>query len=404
MRMTACIISFILIVGCAAEKSHELPEHLNDLGNLTVFPADEEPVQGIGLIQETTFGDTDEVFLGRIIETIAVDDAGRVFIADMTENTIHAYNPDGSYLQRIGREGQGPGEFQGIRDLKIQNDQIHVLDSQQFKISVFDLDSFQHMTDYDISLGNQQNGNPSWLTWTREEGLVYRPAGLFVRSDGLYLVLFSDEGVGSAHNVEGRTFEVSLFSPADGKYTEHDLLSFRWSGQVLVHEEGDGMIVMFRVPYKRSSQFDFTNDQFVIGWTEEKLFKFYDQHGAYQRAFYYPHSNIQLDLNDVLAYYYEEAGEQIIRAIRNDERPETWPAFHSLKVDDENRLWVSTIVNDLEVYEWRVIGADGERLAAFTWPRNRNLQQVKNGYVYTIERDLETDLLEVVRYRIEVEM
>lgn len=139
----------------------------------------------------------------------------------------------------------------------------------------------------------------------------------------------------------------------------------------------------------------------IFGETDEVLFKFYGRNGEQIRAFYYPYSNAELQPDDVFMYY-EDAGEQVIHAIRSDDHPETWPAFHSLKLDDENRLWVSTIVDDLEIYEWWVLDEGGELMATFTWPRNRELKKVKNGYAYTMERDLETDLQEVVKYKINI--
>jgi hypothetical protein len=403
MRLTTCLISLTLYVGCVTEKSEVVPEHLEHIENLIIYPENPTPAAEIELIREISFGETDEVFFGRMVENIAVDHSGLVFIADLPGNTIHIYDSDGSYLQNIGREGQGPGEFQAIWDLKVFDGKIHVLDYQHFKISVFDLDTFGHVRDYDISLQIRQNNQPTWINWTREEGLMYRPVNLFVRTDNTYLLLFSDDSVGSAHNVDNRTYEASVYNSQTGEFTEHDLLSFKWTGQVLVHEEGVGLMVLFRVPYKRSSQFDFSNDQFVHGWTEEMLFKFYDRNSVPQRAYYYPYSNAQLHSEDVIMYF-EDAGEQVIHAIRSDDHPETWPAFHSLKLDDENRLWVSTIVDDQEIYEWWVLDEAGELIATFSWPRNRDLKQVKNSYAYTMERDMETGLQEVVRYKINIRM
>lgn len=403
MRLTIYLIPLFLFFGCATEKTEDVPEHLENIENLTVYPKNPTPAGSIELIREVSLGETDEVFFGRMVENIAVDNSGRVFIADMTENKIHIYDYNGSYLQSIGRGGQGPGEFQLIWDMEIHDEKIHVLDYQNFTISVFDLNTFDHIRDYDISLQNDQDNQPSWIRWTREEGLFYRPTNFFVRADNTYVLLFSDEVVGSAHNIDGRTYEASAYDPQTGGFAEHDLLSFDWTGQVLVHEEGDGFMVMFRVPYKRSSLFNFSNDQFVHGLSEEMLFRFYDKDGEHQRAIYYPYSNAHLHFDEVLKHY-EGADDDLIHAIRSDDQPETWPAYHSLTLDDDNRLWVSTISDDQENYEWWVLDETGELMATFSWPRNRDLKKVKDGYVYTMERDIETEIQEVVRYKMNLEM
>lgn len=401
MRLTAYLILLFLIFGCVAEKAEDLPEHLVNIENLTVFPENQTPANDIELIREISFGDTDEVFFGRMVENIAVDHSGKVFIADLAENTIHVFDSNGSYLRNFGRSGRGPGEFQAIWDFDIHDGKVHVLDYQNNKISVFDLDTFEHIRDHDVSLQNRQDNQPSWLSETREKRLFYRPTKLFVRADGKYLLLFNDEGVGMADNVDGRTYEGSIYDPQTGEFTQHDVLSFEWTGQVLVHEEGDRLMVMFKVPYKRSSLFDYSNGQFVHGWSEEMLFRFHDENGMHQKAFYYSFSNAKLHLDDLLMYY-EEAGDGVIHAIRSDEQPDTWPAFHSLTLDDENRLWVSTLTDDQDSYAWRVLDESGDLIATFSWPRNRDLKLVNNGYAYTMEDDEDTGLREVVRYKINI--
>ncbi len=71
-------------------------------------------------------------------------------------------------------------------------------------------------------------------------------------------------------------------------------------------------------------------------------------------------------------------------------------------IDDQNRLWISTIVKDLDVYRWWVLEENGKLLARFTWPRNREIEVIKNGFVYAKETEDETGLERVVRYRIEM--
>lgn len=50
----------------------------------------------------TTFGE---------IIGLAVDERGRIFVADRLSNTVRAYAPDGRHLGLVGGEGEGPGEF-----------------------------------------------------------------------------------------------------------------------------------------------------------------------------------------------------------------------------------------------------------------------------------------------------
>jgi hypothetical protein len=49
------------------------------------------------------------------IGEFVVDDAGNFYISDRKEDHIKVFDGAGRYLRTIGRHGQGPGEFEGIR-------------------------------------------------------------------------------------------------------------------------------------------------------------------------------------------------------------------------------------------------------------------------------------------------
>lgn len=390
-----CIFLFILL-SCSHPKSSNAPEWIQDLENLQVYSQEVEPLYDVILVPEVSFGETDEVFIGPIVKSTAVDEDGRVYIADFMAKAIHIYDTDGSYLGNLGREGRGPGEFQMIWVLRISGNYLYALDYQLQKISVFNLNNLQHESDINISINEEMDTEPLWINRKSQQGLFYRVTNFYIRSDGNYLIIFSDEGVVSADNLENRTYEFSIFNPKERKYTEHELFSFDWGGRVLVNEG----LVMFNMPYKRGSQFDYDNGQLVYGWTEEMLFKFYNEDGVYQSAFFYPYSKIKLTERDVLIQY---SDEQTKNAIRTDELPATWPAFNLLKLDDESRLWISTFTDDPESYEWWILKNSGTLLAQFSWPRDRRIEVLKGEYVYARETDEETGLQQIVKYRFEIE-
>ncbi|MCW9712256.1 6-bladed beta-propeller [Aliifodinibius salicampi] len=399
-RFWIWVACLAVIYSCAAEKDVEIPEHVEDLDNLTVHSPDMEPTREIVLEEEVTYEDA-EVIRGSILINVEVDEQGRVYIPDYQAKVVHAYNADGSYLDSIGRQGRGPGEFQMIWKIRVANGNLHVLDYMYQKMSVFDLQAMDHIRDVSLSLNEETDAPPSWLDQTRKKKLSYKPIDFYVRSDGNYLIFFGDEAVSSVvDNVEGRTYEVSLYDFLEKKYLKHDLLSFAWTGQTLIDQEGE--TVMFRVPYKRSSRFAYSGKELIHGWTEDLHFKTYNEEGQYQRAFFHPDPEIPLELEDALARY-QNSDENVVKAIRNDTLPETWPAFNTIKPDDEHRLWVSVYTDDLEMYEWWVLDAEnGELLTRFEWPKEKQIEVIKSGKLYTRERDKETGLEEVVRYDIKL--
>ncbi len=77
------------------EPDFVLVEELR-LGQATGGPAGEEP---------EVFGD---------LVGLAVDEVGRIYVADRTTQDIGVFDPKGHFLRRFGGEGEGPGEFRGL--------------------------------------------------------------------------------------------------------------------------------------------------------------------------------------------------------------------------------------------------------------------------------------------------
>jgi hypothetical protein len=63
-------------------------------------------------------GDTDseDEFFG-VISRVATDKSGNIYLLDSQLNEVKVFGPDGSYVNTIGREGEGPGEFRRPQDM-----------------------------------------------------------------------------------------------------------------------------------------------------------------------------------------------------------------------------------------------------------------------------------------------
>jgi hypothetical protein len=62
-------------------------------------------------------GDDAEDFLFGVLIRIASDDQGNVYVLDSQLHQVMVFSPDGEYLRAIGRQGEGPGEFNRPSDL-----------------------------------------------------------------------------------------------------------------------------------------------------------------------------------------------------------------------------------------------------------------------------------------------
>lgn len=385
MRLWICVLVFV-IVGCSSEAEIELPEEVAALENVAVFPADSEPAMELSLTRETSFGDTDELFLGGWLMA-EVDNNGRVFLADMQETQLHMYNPDGSYNRQIGREGEGPGEYRQIGTMRIDEQYLHLMDRRLNRITRYDLETFEVAGETSLSI-------------EQTEGENYRyPQDYYLTGRDEYLIIVGSAFSAGVTDDSGRSIGgIKLGWTGDSLSTE-SLFSFDAS-EALVHREGGSMMVM-SVPYKRTSEISVTDDLLIHGWSEHFLFSVYDADGGYQRSIYYPYQNMPLERAEILDMY-EDRDEQWFSMVRNDDMPDVWPSWKTFTMDDEGRIWVERFIDDSENTVMHVLANSGELLATVPWSTGKSIQDIKDGFLYSQEES-DMGLREIIKYAIELD-
>lgn len=126
---------------------------------------------------------------------ISLDARGRyyVLLADRAHEMPFVFRPDGSLLTRLGKEGEGPGEFLRPRDVAVgRSDTVYIYDSGTLRVTVLSPD---------YALARTFRAPPSgWDGAVRDDGRIvfsarvatadriglalheYRPDGAWVRS------------------------------------------------------------------------------------------------------------------------------------------------------------------------------------------------------------------------------
>ncbi len=70
---------------------------------------------------------------------VCIDKSGNIYIADSDICTISKYSKEGIFIKKIGKCGQGPGDFGNLSiDLKIKEDSVYVQDFKNSRIEVLD--------------------------------------------------------------------------------------------------------------------------------------------------------------------------------------------------------------------------------------------------------------------------
>ena len=110
---------------------------------------------------------------------IAFDSQGNVYVLDTGNHRIQKFDSGGEYLATIGREGQGPGEFQYPQALAIDSEGfLYISDMGNRKIHVLKSDGFEFKT---IQMMDQ---NPGTIRIDGSGRMVMGGGGMMMISPG----------------------------------------------------------------------------------------------------------------------------------------------------------------------------------------------------------------------------
>jgi hypothetical protein len=415
MKVHLLIIIAIILTGCSGNESREIDrrpdtaDQIKESENRNATSDDTEPASEIEFNQEVIFGDTDEVLLGSFTK-VAVDDSGRVYMADRDQITVHVFKTNGNYLTSLGNQGKGPGEFMAVTPyttIALHSNRFYITDLADahlqfsYRMHEFSLEYLSFSRTIDLYAVNKEE-------FEVLEG--YYPNKIYPLNNGTFMVSYH-----RSPN-EYRAEESTIY------YVIQDSNGTIISGPVLKQKDLTNLVTEVtdtEFPYTAIHSFPFhgkslltvsrDNHLYAVNHSEEFEIDIYTTQGEHIRKIEHSFENIPLNRNKILDYYKKTnyghgLGDGVaLKMIREAENlPETWPAIESMISDDKNRLWVSTIVEDFDIYEWWVLEETGELITKFEWPRDEPIEVVRNGNIYTRKTDDETGLQQIVKYRFEI--
>ncbi len=84
----------------------------------------------------------------------------------------------------------------------------------------------------------------------------------------------------------------------------------------------------------------------------------------------------------------------------NLELPKEFSGVERMVVDDENRIWVALLNgSNSEYYQWWILQESGELIAKLLLSQNQRIFDIKNGHMYTKNKDDDSEY--VMKYPIE---
>jgi len=169
----ASLILLLPALACGGEvggSSNGAPEVVREMdGDTSVIRTVAGSVWGAEaeLVPEVEIGvlDGDERFMFGSIRSIAVTDAGRIYVMDSQIPSLRVYNPDGSHVGDWGRDGNGPGEFgQPDGGLVVLSDgRVAVRDPGNARLQIFSPEG-EPVDDWPVIAGGFNTSNPMHVT------------------------------------------------------------------------------------------------------------------------------------------------------------------------------------------------------------------------------------------------
>ena len=317
------------------------------------------------------------------IQDVDVDSRGRVFLVDSGEGGITVLTPELEYLQTVGREGEGPGEFVRKEVQILPGDTLLVYDSALGRITLFDPDSLEVVATRPSP--NRERDVVSHL-WKMPE-----PGRYFALDRAPYA-----DGEGEAAD-QGRTqvilaFDESADAIADtlAIIADSERLVMRREGHLIVgghpfaHESLVRLFGANRIAHANSRVLDVT----VL-----------DFDGATAHAFSYPTTPIPVTAAELRAAS-EDLNEPMADVLRSG-APYIWPPLVGLVTDDEERIWAGIRApRESAVWEWAAFAPDGTHAGSILLPAEHLLQDVRDGRLYVLSHD-ELDVPSIQAYRLE---
>jgi hypothetical protein len=184
-----CVVVALAVVhGCRASDEQQLPQHR--------------------LAPQLRLGDDEdgEAFQFTRISGV-VQGPGAVYVAQDGQQEVLVFDLQGRYIRTIGRQGSGPGEFQGLQSIGVLGDTLWTIDVGLRRISVF-----------------QADGQLIATTPLEQLGTTSGVAGSYFFS--MPMALLSDGTVLGFGGTTGRAI-------AEGWVTAYPLLRMTRSGDVL---------------------------------------------------------------------------------------------------------------------------------------------------------------------------
>jgi len=265
----------------------------------------------------------DDVFLESPID-LAIDSEGNLYVCDYQAHDIKVFNSSGKFLNRIGRQGQGPGEFNMPFNLALTKERLIVWEISNRRFSVF----------------SNKGGYLKSIQVQMSDGMPRKlralPNGDFVIEK--YKMFFGD-------NEKPQECLIEIFSP-NLEFKETVYSRDTWENKYITKPHRTNV----PMPFSPTVHWDVSPDgKIITGYSETFLLEIYDGQGSKISQFEHKYNPVKVTSEDKEKFFSgitsrSSSGETIQGAPdfikKNTKFPKFKPAFYNFMIDSEGNILV----------------------------------------------------------------
>lgn len=283
-----------------------------------------------------TFTESDDVAFVAI-SSVNLDEFGHIIVSDFRLPYLSVFDKTGEFIQRVGRQGKGPGEFELIGNFVVDNKSLYITDRINLKIEQFSFVDGQYIHNQTFAFrGTDTVGN---LLAVQHE----------------YFFIQSGSSVGpDQFNIS--TNRMSHIVRMDNGLSQTDTLLTYPSLESLVSENGEFLLMVKPLGNRGHLVFDLGSGMYT-NWSSQLNVSFTDFDGNQRHVLQYEIEKRLVsdhEKDSVLTRFGPTYRSELLRQM-----PNFHPVVLAIKHDSVNRLWLEIQSQDLGEY-WYSFSTSGE--------------------------------------------